>query len=343
MWKDPGARALVVGAAVLTLLVWFVPQKLGGGSFSSGVARAHKPRSNSAAFSSFPFWAELHGHGWHSVFRRARLTAVIGILAAVVMTARGLLADRKAITTLSGLRTWLGSERNRAILLIALVGLTGIGWWVLISIETQAGFSGNDRYLIFGSTLVYVVTGATVGWVAVAVSGFLRRSRYSAKRLKAHPASTVLAVTLALALAYSFLPSGWIGGDLVPVGTLRYHLHYQARLRIGFQTLIERAGGYKAVNACGTGNVQVENFQVPMAAWYLHREIHQVDALPAVNAAREAPVKPGDWPSTIFQDGSSPHATVEPLASTIAGWEQEGAHYTVTRMPDVTMYQDCST
>jgi O-antigen/teichoic acid export membrane protein len=327
MWKDPGARALVVGVAVLTLLVWFVPQKLGGGSFSSGVARAHNPRSNSAAFSSFPFWTELHGHGWHSVFRRARLIAVLGIFASVVVTGRSRMRTRRP---------------NQGVLLIALLGLTGIAWWVLISIETQAGFSGNDRYLIFGSALVYICTGASVGWAAVAIAQFINRRR-GGPWLKVRPAQAILAVTLTVALAYAFLPSGWIGTDLVQIPALRYHLHYQARLRIGFQTLIQRAGGYAAVNACGTGNVQAENFQVPMAAWYLHREIHQVDALPGLNAAGEAPVRRDHWPSTIFQDRSSPNAALEPRPSTIAGWEHEGAHYVVTRMPDVTMYQDCST
>jgi hypothetical protein len=57
MWKDPGARAMVLGLAILTLVLWFVPQKLGGGSFDSGLVRATHVRSNSNANASFPFWA----------------------------------------------------------------------------------------------------------------------------------------------------------------------------------------------------------------------------------------------------------------------------------------------
>ena len=59
MWKDPSSRVLVVSLAFATLFLWFVPQKWGGGSFTSGVARAQHPRSNSSAFATCPFCAEL--------------------------------------------------------------------------------------------------------------------------------------------------------------------------------------------------------------------------------------------------------------------------------------------
>jgi O-antigen/teichoic acid export membrane protein len=327
LWKDPGARKLVVGAALLTLLAWFLPQKLGGGSFSSGVARAHKPRSNSAAFGSFPFWDEFRYHAWDSVFPRAKLVAGLGIVASLIVCAG---ACRKSM------RVWLQSRPRKAALLIGSAGTLGLAWWALIALETQAGFSGNDRYLVFGSTLVYVCEGASLGWAAVVIGRRLSRLGRS-RRIR--PAPVALAVTMALALAYAFLPSGWIGGDLVNISALRYQLHYQARLRGGFESLIARAGGYKEVNACG--RVMVGDFQVPMAAWYLHLPIDRVQAPPAVNTAGEAPIQARTWPATVFQNGASPKAAPEPLATTISGWQRQGAQYKVSTAPDVTMYQDC--
>lgn len=323
MWRDPGARALVIGLAVLTLLAWFVPQKLGGGSFTSGVARAEDPRANSAAFAHFPFWAELRGHAWESVFFSARVTAVLGALAALLVVLR----KRR------DWRTWLRTGHGRAVAALLLLNLAGAAWWVLISVETQAGFSGNDRYLLLGSALVCICTGITVGWGAVALA------RAGARLRRLHPATVVLAATAMLALLYGLVPDGWVGSQVTGLGSTMRGLRYQARLRGDMAESLRRAGGRLAVIGCGP--VMVENFQVPMAAWYLDRDLDQILGQPNVDARGDDPVRQGRWPSTVFQDRSSPNAVAQPLHTTIAGWQSQGANYRIVRTGEMTMYQAC--
>jgi O-antigen/teichoic acid export membrane protein len=326
LWRDPGARKLVISAAALTLIVWFLPQKLGGGSFASGVSRAHTPRSNSAAFGSFPFYDEFRYHAWDSVFTRAKGIACLGILASFTL----------AFRSRRDLRGGFESRRNRAVFYTGLFGVVGLAWWALISLETQLGFSGNDRYLVFGSTLLFISLGASVGWATITLLGLIGR-RVGRAGSRALSAPATFGVSVVLAFTYAFLPSGWVGRDMVSIGALRHALHYQARLRIGLATLIDRAGGYKAVVACGP--VMVENFQVPMAAWYLHLRIRDVQAQPVVNANGQAP---GKWPATVFQDANTSHGQQLPLTSTLTGWEQEGARYQVNRTLSMTMYRDCA-
>ena len=58
-WREV---ALVGGAAVAMLALWFVPEYIGSGSALRAASRARQPNPDSAAFASFPFAA---------VFRRS--------------------------------------------------------------------------------------------------------------------------------------------------------------------------------------------------------------------------------------------------------------------------------
>ncbi|MGH2896635.1 MAG: hypothetical protein ACRDPM_25675, partial [Solirubrobacteraceae bacterium] len=70
MWKDPGSRMLVMASAVVVLAAWFIPVKLGCGSFGCSTSRALHPRSNSLAFASDPFTAELSKAAWPTMLLR---------------------------------------------------------------------------------------------------------------------------------------------------------------------------------------------------------------------------------------------------------------------------------
>ena len=53
---------------------------------------------------------------------------------------------------------------------IAIAAALGFGWWVVISVMTQIGFSGNDRYLVLGAALVEIAGGVGFGWAALELS-----------------------------------------------------------------------------------------------------------------------------------------------------------------------------
>jgi hypothetical protein len=332
MWKDPSSRVLVLSLAVVTLCLWFVPQKLGGGSWFSGVNRAHHPRSNSSAFATCPFCAELQDHAWPQVLLRIKVAAVLTVGAALIGLWR-------ALRGRAGLR--LSGERERAMGLIVLCGVFGLIWWLLVAIETQAGFSGNDRYLVLGSALIEIVGGVGFGWLAIAL-GRLGRRHLPALRARAGALSATLLATVACGLAFVIVPN-WVGSNLIDVQRTHASLLYQAHLREDLAALIARDGGAKHVLACGS--VMSEGFQVPMVAWYLGVRTLRVLAPPAVNTQGVAVDGSGQpltqWPATIFQDRDTRSAALLPLPNTITAWEHDGAHYRFVHRRTVYFFQAC--
>jgi hypothetical protein len=134
LWRDPGARWLVLGCGALTLVLWFVPEWAGSGDLLRAAERAREPNPDSAAFASFPF-AET--------FRRAASVLMIPLLAGAVIAL---------------VRAWRARDKVRLAL-----GLTAAALLVAVAAMTQAGFAGNLRYVALPAALVCVLAGA--GWV----------------------------------------------------------------------------------------------------------------------------------------------------------------------------------
>lgn len=331
MWRDRGSRPLVIGLALLTLAVWFVPQRLGSSSFTSSVSRAQVIDQGSPQTAAFPFWSELWQRALPSVLGRAKFVVLLGMVAG----AWDLVRRR------TSLRSWLHAERYRAGRWICLLALAGVAWWLVISIETQDGFSGNVRYVRIGSALLDVAAGGALGWGAYALRRLVARlrARHGAGSRAPLGAATSVLAALVLVIAFALLPTGWVGNRATSPSSLRHDLHYQALLRENFSSVINAAGGYQAINRCG--HAITGNYEVTMLAWYLHLPIDKVGDSPAVNAAGEAPVPAGDWPKVVFQAGAVSVNRMQPLHRTISGWKREGASYTVTASPTVTLYREC--
>jgi hypothetical protein len=357
MWKDPGARALVIGLAIATLVLWFVPQKWGGGSFTSGVARAQHPRANSPAFAKCPFCTEFKDDAWPKVMLRTKVAAILALLAAVGLLLRGwrLVSKRAVGISVLGFNPKsirLTTPRQRALALIAGAGILGFGWWVIISIETQAGFSGNTRYIVIGSAFVYLCGSVGFGWAAVELAALIRRWRAPGPaatspsqgatqprpRVSARLASSLTAGLLAL--IFVFVPH-WVGSSLINISETHKSLAFQAGLRSSLVQLIDEAGGVNKLKACGQGNVMVEGFQVPMVAWYFDGRTLDVEDQPTTPASGIAP-KP--WPNVIFQDRDTGNLAqpVLPLWTTVNGWIADGAKYTERTAKEMRFFEDCA-
>ncbi len=307
-WRDPGARKLVIGLFALFPVLWFVPEYWGSGHLFRGVNRAHHPRANSPAFAKCPFCTELSKHAWPTVIRRIIIVAGVGVLAAAALlwrergswwrgwpgrpSWRGLLAGRKP--TEAPERTLSPAQRGRAGLL--LVAAIGGGWWLLIAILTQAGFSGNDRYLVLGAALVSIAGGVSWAWLALGLGrlagGVL--ARIGAAGLAKRLTGPVLAAagTAAAATLFLLVPP-WVGGQVVDVQRTHRAAVYQAHLREDITKAVSAVGGPAAVLRCGS--VMTEGFQVPLLAWTLGVHTDQVEASPLDSN------NPGAPPSVIFQ------------------------------------------
>jgi hypothetical protein len=332
-WKDPGARALVAALFVITPIVWFLPVYLGCGSFSCSVSRATHPRSNSLAFASNPFLAELERAAWPTMLLRIKVVAAL-LVAAVA----AILWSTYRHSGLAGLRT----ERSQARLTAALLGLGGLAWFVVIGVMTQVGFSGNNRYLVLGSALVDICGAVGFGWAAheLAVLG-ARRWRGTGAASGAGSGRTATsaglqwAAAVVVALIFLVLPN-WVGNSMISIPRTHGSLVYQAHLREGMSDLVTRFGGRDKVLACGT--VMTEGFQVPMVAFLLDVPTTRVQA-PPTNGGAANPQPASAAPHLILQTRDTRSAHLLPLLST---WPTVRYHYAGTAGPVHMFTQGCS-
>jgi hypothetical protein len=326
-WKDPGARKLVAALFVLIPVLWFLPEYWGSGHLFRGVTRAHHPRSNSAAFAKCPFCTEFIHHAWPRVMFRVKAVGLI----AIAVAAFGLWRTRRAWWRTSPI-----TPGARARLLLVLAGALGWIWWIGVSVETQLGFSGNDRYLVLGTALVAISGGAGWGWAAAAVAGLLRRFRPPNVRRRAPGIVGTSGAATAAALAVGIAVPPWIGPSLIDVQATHGALVYQAHLRQDMNTAIRELGGSKQVLACGT--VMTEGFQVPMLAYDLGVRMLRVEAQPTPPPGRLAP---GPAPDVIFQARDTRRAALLPRPAQIIAWEHDGAHYSVRRIRTFYVFSAC--
>jgi hypothetical protein len=311
-WRDPGARKLVVALFALIPVLWFVPELWGSGHLLRGVTRAQHPRSNSAAFTKCPVCTVFRKEAWVAVLNRVKIPGILGLIAA----AFGLWRTRP---------TWWRSGtpadsgiRARAWLLA--IGVFGFVWWLGIAVETQAGFSGNNRYLVLGTAPVAIAGGVAWGWFMYSASGLLARLAERAASLRRYgqsrftlPAGIVVAVALFLAVP------PWITHNIVSLPRTHHALVYQAKLRRDLTAAVRKAGGAGTLLSCGS--VMTEGFQVPMVAWTLGVRTLRVEATPLTGIVGPP------WPNVILQTRAQSKSALLPLPQQILAWEREGAPY----------------
>ncbi len=305
-WKDPSARRLVVALFLLIPVCWFLPEYWGSGHFLRGVNRAQHPRSNSLAFAKSPFLSELEDAAWPTILLRIKIAAaaLVGVVAVVQFR-------RWRRDGVSALRT----PQARAQWTTALMGVAGLAWFVVIATMTQIGFSGNNRYLVIGSSLVEICGAVAWGWAAQEVGNVFARLWSRGRQAASTAAGTVSAWSgLALvALVFAMLPS-WVGNNLISIPRTHRSLVYQAHLRQGLNRLVAQYGASKMLR-CGT--VMTEGFQVPMVAWALGVHTVQIEAPPVEGA------EPPPAPNVILQTRDTRHASLLPVVHT---WPN--VHYT---------------
>ncbi len=332
-WRDPGARKLVVGLFALIPVLWFLPELWGSGHLLRGVTRAQHPRSNSAAFAKCPVCTVFKKEAWPAVLNRVKIPGIIALFVA----AFGLWRTRASWWRHSG-----PVDRGiRARAWLLGLGVFGLVWWLGIAFETQAGFSGNNRYLVLGTAPVAIAGGIAWGWFSRSVANWIRvlaeRAGSGLRRLTASvvtiPAGTVVAVALFLAVP------PWIGTNIVSLPRTHHALVYQAHLREDLNAAVQKAGSVSAVLNCGShqNTVMTEGFQVPMVAWTLGVRTLRVEAEPSQLAGPP-------WPNVILQTRAQSKSTLLPTPAQIIAWERAGAHYTlVAHVRTFRVFSTCAT
>ena len=213
--------ALVGGTAVLTLVLWFVPEYLGSGSALRAAERARQPNPDSPAFAAFPFL---------EVFRRSAAILTVPVYIGA------------AIAVLGAWRVRRSDERAPVVLALAAIStLLMIG----VALMTEGGFAGNLRYVALPAAMVCILAG--VGWVELA--------RFARERRGPRAAAALAAIVAALFVPFTVADVRKLdeGRQLL----VREADLYGANLK----AMIAKAGGEDRVKACGqviTGAFQTQ-------------------------------------------------------------------------------------
>ncbi len=271
---------LVATGFVLVPALWFLPELWGSGNIWRAADRAQQPNPNSPALAKHPFVKVLQ-QTWPLVINPVKAAAAFALALAAW--------------------DWVRRRRQGALLAVAALAFA---WILLIAAMTQAGFSGNPRYIILGTSLLAVIGGVGFG-----------RAMQLAGALAARTASPRIAVAAAVA-AFAVLAlatSHWAAPRFRSWGDLDKALRYQAELRYDLQHALAQAGGAHALESCGP--VVAGKFSVPLVAWYLHEHTLAVGLNPvprgAVVAARttnKSSLVP--QPPKPYPPGYAPIATV---------------------------------
>jgi hypothetical protein len=320
-WKDPEARSLVVALFVLIPVLWFLPEKWGSGQFFRGVSRAQHVRSNSPALAACPFCTLLKGHAWPTVLLRIKIFAGIGVVASLAVLYRAGFGRRR--WRLSGDREW-------GLIGIAASGIAGLVWFVVIAILTQAGFSGNDRYLVLGSALIEISGAATWGWFVLELGTRGRALLSRGGRSISETVARVAAVAIAV-FVFLFVPN-FVGSNLIDLQRTHGSLVYQARLRSDLANIVRDYGGAKKLLACGP--VMTEGFQVPLVAWTLGLHTDQVMAPPTLAPAQP----PVAGPPVVLQAAAQRKRTPLPIMHEFTNYT---SYKIVERTRSFTLLTNC--
>lgn len=234
VFRDRRSWKLVAGLFLLLPLLWLGPEYWGSGDFFRAASRAANPNANSPAFKKHPALTVLQ-NARPVIFTPGKIGVVIAL----------------------GVAAWT-SWRRRRLSLALVIGLAAAIWLITVAVMTQAGFSGNPRYLIPAIGLLAVLAGAGWGWLA-------GRASWLAGRIGS-PGRASLAVVLGIILTLGvFAP--FTLRRLQLLHRTEVALHYQAIVRERFVDTLAQVGGRERVLACGQPFAGA--FMVPLVSWYL--------------------------------------------------------------------------
>ncbi|HEV3408517.1 MAG TPA: hypothetical protein VG079_07525 [Gaiellaceae bacterium] len=247
LWlKEPRLRALAAASVLVLPILWFVPDLVATGELLRSSERAQDPTPGSPAFADRPAF---------EVASRAVSIPPVAVVAAF------------AAALALGVLTWRANRRFPPILALALGVVAFVG---LVALMTEAGYSGNLRYLLLPAALMAVAGAATIGELA--------------RRAGGRQAVAVGALAAAALGASAALHVGLIRTDLDEVT-------YEGRLYHDLGRAVSAADG---AGVADCGRPVTGPFHVPALAWHLRVHTGTVGLEPEAEAiVFRAPTRPG--------------------------------------------------
>jgi hypothetical protein len=226
-WRAPTTRRLVAACGAAILALWFLPELWGSGHVLRAAERANNPDPQSPAYAAHPAQEVLKEFG-------LSLTWPLFALAGIAV----------------GFAVW----RWRRELPVLVVAGIGAAWLAVVAAMTEAGYSGNPRYLIPVTAITCVLAGVGV-----------------ARLLGLLPAPGRAWVRWFVAVVL-IVGVGVVVYDRPAIDAVTDGLRADAELNHQLETVVTRAGGAKAVLACG--HPVTGAYQVPALAWHL--DVHTI-------------------------------------------------------------------
>ena len=235
LWfKNPELRLRLALFAVLIPVCWFAPEWWGSGDPLRAGARANAPNPGSAAFEEIPSLALVERFSSFTI-APVKLGTLIAVGFAGFM--------------------WFRYRREKVTLALTALGLA---WFVLVAVMTEAGFAGNQRYLIVTTAVVSVLGGMGAVRVLQGVEWI------AARRLGPGRARPVVIGALLLG---TVIASPTIVAKADNTARVQGGLEHEAYLWADLKGLIDEAGGQEALLACG--GMYSGPFQTQMVAYEL--------------------------------------------------------------------------
>ena len=235
LWfREPRLRVRMVAFAALIPALWFLPEWWGANDPFRAGARANAPNPGSAAFADSPAVA-LVERFMSVTIAPVELGTLIAVGFAIVM--------------------WRRYRREGITLALTTFGLA---WFLLVAAMTEAGFAGNQRYLIVTTAVVCVLGGMGAVRVLQGVEALARRF------LGAQRARPVIAGAFLLGV---LVASPTIVAKADNTARVQGGLEHEAYLWHDLKGLIDEAGGKEPLLACG--GIFSGPFQTQMVAYEL--------------------------------------------------------------------------
>ncbi len=236
LWfAEPRLRLRMVAFAGLIPALWFLPEWWGAGDPFRAGSRANAPNPGSAAFEEQPSIALLKRFMESTIAPVELGTLVAGGVAAVA---------------------WVRRRAQGAILALAVVGFS---WFALVAAMTEAGFAGNQRYLMVTTAAVSVLGG--IGAVRL-----LQGVELLGRRVFGTPRAGALAAAGAFVAGIA-IASPTIIAKADNTARVQGGLDHEAFLWHDLKSMIDANGGKERLLACG--GVFSGPFQTQMVAYEL--------------------------------------------------------------------------
>ena len=229
LWRrEPQARRLVAALLPLVPLLWFLPELWGSGDLLRSSERAQIPNPGAPTLADYP------------------ALEVVQRFVSMLVPPIAFAALGAAVLAL----------RRRETELLALLAGT-VGWLALVALMSEAGYSGEQRYLLVAASLASILAGIAAG----------RLFDVAADRApRAAAASGVAALVGAAVLA-------------VPAArTLSDELAYAADLRADLAAAVDEAGGMERLQDCGP--LYAGRARFPLIAWHADAHISDLSLEP---------------------------------------------------------------